>query len=128
MAIFRYIVKQGNHGFHHQGFSKQIRDGLITCQDGFSMTVKAGQDIGCFPTVTPCDASSDHPSHLFGYTKECDYAGPYENLLVEEVSEVPPNFSDWMNYGYADEPKGPFYNVPKQLVEDLISFHGGELG
>jgi hypothetical protein len=128
MAIFVYIAKHGNHGFHHEGFSQQLREGEITCQDGFQMTVKAGQDIGCYPTVTPCDAATDHPNHIRGYVQPCDYAGPYENFVVERVSEVPPKFSDWMNYGYADEPKGPFYNVPKQMVEELISHHGGELG
>jgi hypothetical protein len=128
MAIFRYIVKQGNHGFHHDGLSKSVRDGEITCQDGFKMTVKAGQDLPCTPNVTPCNEGSDHPSHQMGYMQPCDYTGPYDRFFVPSVSDVPPNFSDWMDYGYAERPKGPFFDVPKQMVEDLISHHGGELG
>jgi hypothetical protein len=128
MTLFRYIAKHGNHGFHHQELSQNVRDGVIVCQDGFAMRVKAGQDIGCNPTVTPCGPDSDHPTKSFGYHEDCKYPGPYENFLVDKLSEVPPNFSAWLNYGYADEPKGPFYYVPKSLVEELIAHHGGELG
>jgi len=128
MAVFRYIVEQGNHGFHHEGQSKTLEDGKILCTDGFEMVVKAGQDIPCNPTVTNCDETCDHPWKSDWHEKECTYAGPYESFLVEKVSEVPPNFNAWCYYGSPHRPKGPFFHVPKDMVKELIENHGGEIG
>ena len=128
MAIFIYIAQQGNHGYHHEGQSKSIKDGKILCTDGFEMVVKAGQDLPCSPSVTDCDVTCKHPIQSDWHEKECTYEGPYEAFYIENLSEVPPNFNDWCYYGNPSAPKGPFFRVPKDMVKELIENHGGEIG
>ena len=126
--MFKTIAENGNTSWHHN-YHQKVLPSEIMCRDGFTMHVHAGQMSMSLPSVTPCNGESDeHPSIGPFWEKDCEYGGPYSNFQVSNLSEVPPNFSDWMNYiDQLDEPKGFYGNVPKRLVEDLIAFHGGEL-
>lgn len=102
MSTFEKIVDRGNRTVNDK------RDNLITCADGFTLSVLAGPGAYCQPRPD--------------MTEPADYPGPYHMVEVGYPSSPPGKA--WAEYG--DEDDEIFTFVPVQLVRDLIASHGGE--
>lgn len=85
----------------------------ITCADGFSLSVVAGEGTYCHPRP--------------GMTAEDCFEGPYEEVEVGFPSERPQPWADWVEY--CESPSDPtdtvYAYVPVALVRALVDLHGG---
>ena len=120
-------LAHGNRG--HRGYE----DSLITCADGFTVSVVAGGGTYCTPRPSLCtcaftpDGAKTIISAHTGFTLH-DYPGPYTEVEVGFPSARPEPWEQWAEYVEdPDEPTETIYSyVPVELVEALIASHGGE--
>lgn len=135
-AKFDDVVAHGNRGFHKRPVTGE--DGgppsVITCTDGFTMSVIAGGGTYCTPRpgLCSCALGGPEPEHrdFLGDTDHA-YSGPYTHVEVGFPSQRPEPWDDvWV--GYAEDPEHPkktvYGYVPVEVVRDLIASHGGEAG
>ena len=92
--------------------------GLITCADGFKVSVIAGYGAYCSPR--PHGFSAGDPGR--------DYEGPYTAVEVGFPSERPEPWGIWeLLCDDGGNPTETVYGyVPIETVRALITLHGGE--
>ena len=118
------IITYGNRG--HSGHE----DSLITCADGFTVSVIAGGGTYCTPRPAFCSCAFglDNPIITMASRVSHDYPGPYTEVEVGFPSARPEPWEQWAEYvENPDIPTETIYSfVPVELVETLIVSHGGE--
>ncbi|MGW7350886.1 hypothetical protein [Streptomyces sp. NPDC054784] len=121
---FNAIVEGGNAW--RRGGGKRPVQNLITCVDGFELSVLAGAGAYCAPRpplFPHLPYSGDALSDV-----GADYPGPYTAVEVGFPSERPEPWAAWSRYAEgADDPTETVYGyVPVDVVRELIVSHGGE--
>lgn len=104
MNYLEQILAQGN-----LDRGKRTLPNVITCADGFKLSVVAGDFVYSSPRRGE--------------------AGPYTEVEVGFPSERPEPWDDlWREYAEnRDNPTGTVYGyVPAAMVRDLVASHGGE--
>lgn len=130
---FEDIAAHGNRGFHKRPVTgeRPHGDSVITCTDGFAMSVIAGGGTYCTPCPALCGCAFGRPVGTFSGMGEAshDYSGPYTHVEVGFPSQRP---EPW-DFGwdrYAEDPQDPtgtvYGYVPVDMVRDVIAAHGGE--
>jgi hypothetical protein len=129
MTMLDEIIANGNRG--HYGYRD---NSIITCADGFQMSVIAGGGTYCAPRPTFCGCAYRHLSDKFvtaaGYKDaEHDYPGPYTHVEVGFPSMRPEPWADeWSEWCEGDAWAGTVYAfVPVEAVRALVELHGGEV-
>lgn len=122
LTRFDYIVEHGNRPPLTAEGAKAFphpQAHTITCTDGFTLSVLAGD--GCYCTPIPSAFNN------LGEVAQ-DYAGPYTEVEVGVPSEKPTPWYQWVKY--AQTPTKPtetvYAYVPVEMVRALIEHHGGE--
>lgn len=130
MALLEDIIAKGNRG--HFGY---IENSVITCADGFHMSVIAGGGTYCQPRPQFCSCwyrvEETMGAHTVLTTNERDvrhdYRGPYTHVEVGFPSERPEPWGEWHPHCEGDIWKETVYGyVPVEMVRALVALHGGE--
>lgn len=108
MRLLEWIIRYGNRSIARWRDGEDLIAGedLITCADGFTARVIAGEGAFCVPPER----------------------GPFTHVEVYFPSLRPEPWELWAEYAEdPDRPTGTFYGpVPVALVRELIAAHGGE--
>jgi hypothetical protein len=120
------IIQYGNRG--HKGFG---RNNIITCPDGFRVSVLAGGGTYCRPRPGICDCAhkgrvnelrqSDEVSH--------DFSDSYSRLEIGFPTERPEPWNKWEKHlelydrELNDPTKAIYSYVPIAMVRALIKSH-----
>jgi hypothetical protein len=121
------------HGTH---FDKAGKNNIITCKDGFTMSVIAHWGAYCSPRPSYCRNSGYgkgepcgecHDGGMMGDVP-CDFAGPYYALEMGFPSKRPEPWPLWLEF--VDDPDKPtdtvYSQVPATMLRELVVLHGGE--
>jgi hypothetical protein len=122
------VIAHGNRGHNRAPHSS-----LITCKDGFRLSVIAGGGTYCTPRPSFCwgDTHPQHipepPDHIVS-DEVCDYPGPYSAVEVGFPTTRPEPWDEWSKH--CEDPEKPtdtvYGYVPVDLVRSLVAAHGGE--
>ena len=107
-ADLEHILANGNHPIRLLGNNR------ITCVDGFTASVIAGEGAHCSPRP--------------GFGVSADYPGPYFSVEVGYPSARPEPWDEtWAELAEnSDEPTRTVYGwVPADTIRALIALHGG---
>jgi hypothetical protein len=130
MSVLEEIIAKGNRG--HYGYKD---NSVITCADGFHMSVIAGGGTYSTPKPAFCSCyfrkqlSSAYVVEPAGHEVPHDYPGPYTDVEVGFPSMRPEPWGQWEPYcesGDEDWSGSVYGFVPVDMVRALVALHGGE--
>lgn len=132
-SVLEDVIAVGNRG--HYGWEPYK---VVTCADGFRMSVIAGSGTYCTPRPAMCMCRLGDKGQLATLPRvftplpgevEHDYSGPYTHVEVGFPTERPEPWSAWARYVEEhDSPLNTVYAyVPVSLVRALVAAHGGEI-
>lgn len=138
MGRLSEIAARGNRGHYYFGLRRlggpidpEVSN-IITCKDGFTVSVIAGGGTYCTPKPTFCACYAGEPKFpSFSDEVDCEYHGPYWEVEVGFPSARPEPWGEWERYwddAGSDPTQSVYSFVPIQLVYELIRRHGGEVG
>jgi len=122
MSTLEHIITKGNRPPLGRGAQGGCEYGpnKITCADGFTVSVIAGEGTYCSPRPDSYGGMGD---------AHAGFAGPFTAVEVGFPSVKPEPWDEWEKFGDGDE-SAPTENVygyvPVDLVRALIASHGGE--
>jgi hypothetical protein len=121
------------HGTH---FERAGKENIVTCNDGFSMSVIAHWGAYCSPRPSYCRnnyisqgnaCGKCHDGGMMG-DEYCDYSGPFYACEMGFPSHRPEPWDLWKEFCEdQDDPTGSVYpQVPVAMLRELVILHGGE--
>lgn len=118
MSLLEAVIQHGTTTYVNGHIIRRVADTHIVCKDGFTASIIAGWGVYCSP----------RPGGLYSNDVSEEYAGPYTHVEVGYPSERPEPWDVWEEFCESPErPTETVYGyVPVDVVQDLITLHGGE--